>query len=138
MSDFNWTELPPATEVKRETKRDRPEEVPAYIVNLAQSAYDALVRRWQVLPDKEVAQLFLTLIRAAGDHTTKDGQPHPTTVLAKLAEKDESGKDLPKSKLGKVVMYSVTERRGQKSKDGESDGEPNGESNGDESNGDES
>lgn len=127
--DFNWEEIPEAVEVKREVKRDRPEDVPAYIVKLAQSAYDAKVRRWQELPDKPVAALFLTLIRAAGDHTTKDGQSHPTTVLAKLAEKDKDGKDIPKSKQGKIVQYSVTERRGQKgaATDGEqSDGEQNG------------
>jgi hypothetical protein len=131
--DFNWEEIPEAVEVKREIKRDRPEEVPAYIVKLAQSAYDAKVRRWQELPDKPVAALFLTLIRAAGDHTSKDGQPHPTTVLAKLAEKDANGKDIAKSKLGKVVMYSVTERRGQKASDGSESQEGNGESQGDES-----
>lgn len=134
MSDFNWEEIPDAVEVKREAKRAVVEEVPPYIVKLAQSAYDSMVRRWQALPDKEVATLFLTLIRAAGDHTVKDGQPHPTTVLAKLAEKDENGKDIPKSKLGKVVTYSVTERRGQKSKDG-SESNENGESDESESEG---
>ncbi len=117
MSDtFDWTALPEAESADRNVeRRERPKDVPPSIVAMAQSAYEGEIKVWQSLPDKEVATLFLTLIRAAGDHTRKDGQPHPTTVLAKLAVKDKEGKEIPKSRAGKIVEFIVTERRGQKS-----------------------
>lgn len=118
MSEITWEDLPAPIETERNTdKRDRPENVPDAVVRMAQKAYDGQKRVWQRLPDKEVGKLFLTLIRAAGDHTQKDGKLYPTTVLAQFATKDETGKDLAKSSEGKVVTYIVTERRGQKAKD---------------------
>lgn len=142
MSDaFDWGSAETVT-VKRDERRERPKDVPLVIIRMAQDAYDANEKVWKAFPDKPVAALFLTYIRAAGDHTrkasgacelhdTETAHVHPTTVLAKLATKDENGKDIPKSKAGKVVEFIVTERRGQKSKDETENSEVSDTGNGD-------
>src|SRR5258707_14502091 len=105
MSDtFDWTALPEAESADRNVeRRERPKDVPPSIVAMAQSAYECEIKVWQSLPDKEVATLFLTLIRAAGDHTRKDGEPPPTPRLAQIAGKDKAREENPKPPAGQIV-----------------------------------
>src|SRR5258708_31712438 len=95
---FDWTALPEAESADRNVeRRERPKDVPPSIVAMAQSAYEGEIKVWQSLPDKEVATLFLTLIRAAGGPTRKDGHPPPPTPPRHTAPKNKNRKENPQA-----------------------------------------
>src|SRR5258708_37899417 len=108
---FDWTALPEAESADRNVeRRERPKDVPPSIVAMAQSAYEGEIKVWQSLPDKEVATLFLTLIRAAGGPTPQDGQPPPPTPLAHPPPKDKERKENPTTPPGQSAGFIATQR----------------------------